>query len=331
MNTFLHAKFKFATRRYISTCQNITVGLSSGQDSLCLLKLLVDCLDTSRQKINIVYIDHQWKNRSKQHAQHVINISKFMKLPVTIYQITALTVSENEARKIRYKMLMQHALRMKCDTIILGHNSDDHAETIMSNFLRGASLDGIANFAINKQVNSSLSIVRPLIHFSKAEIGWLCRLLCMPIWSDETNYNLGLKRNRIRHELLPYIQNFFNPKIKQALTAFSHLCNLENEYIKENTIKLYYKSMHNQLLSINLNHLLQQHEVLSKRTLRLYFYYNFNVQINNGTTEWILGQKKSEKLNAIRVNRLRVYKMSQWLYACTADSALKLNRKSINK
>lgn len=315
MYTFLHAKFKFTAYRYISKYQNIAVALSSGQDSLCLLSLLVDCLDTREQNISAIYIDHQWKNSSKKHAQHIINISKFTKLPVAIYQIPSLTISENEARKVRYKILMQHALQKGCDAIILGHNSDDHVETLISNFLRGASVNGIANFTINKKLNSRLSIVRPLIHFSKAEIGWLCRLLCMPVWSDETNYNLSLKRSRIRYELLPYIQNFFNPRIKQALKNFSQLCDLENEYIKENTIKLYAKSIHGKLLGINLHYLKKQHKVLRRRALRLYFYYHFNIQLSSEIAVWILTQKKNGLLNIPTLNRLHVYKVNTWLYA----------------
>jgi tRNA(Ile)-lysidine synthase len=226
----------------------------------------------------------------------------------------SLTISENEARKIRYKILMQHALQKGCDAIILGHNSDDYTETLISNFLRGTSLNGIANFTIKKKLGSQLSILRPLIHFSKAEIGWLCRLFCMPVWSDETNYNVSLKRSRIRYELLPYIQNFFNPRIRQALQHFSQLCDLENEYIKENTVKLYTKSIHRKLLGINLRYLKKQHKVLRRRVLRLYFYYHFNIQLSSEITELILLQRKSGLLNIPNLSQVCIYKVSTWMY-----------------
>lgn len=323
MDTFLHGKFKFTICQYINTCQNLVVALSSGQDSLCLLKLLSDCLNTSKQKISIIYIDHQWKDSSKQHSQHIINISKFTQLPVAVYQMPSLAVSENEARKIRYKILIQHALKTESSTIILGHNMDDRVETLISNFLRGTGLNGIANFTTQKKVNSDLSIMRPLIHFSKAEIGWLCRLLYMPVWSDDTNYNLSLQRSRIRHELVPYIQNFFNPRIKQGLVNFSNLCDRENEYIKENTIKLYAASIHKKLISIDLEYLIKQHEVLSKRVLRLHFYYHFNTQISDRTIKWILKQEKSKQLDVLKINQLAIYKINQWLYTNIISSILK--------
>lgn len=314
MYTFLHAKFKFTVCQHIGAYQNIAVALSSGQDSLCLLKLLVDCLNTKQQHVSAIYIDHQWKNSSQKHAQHIVNISKFTKLPVAIYQMHNVTMSENEARKTRYKILMQHALQEGCDAIILGHNSDDHTETLVSNFLRGTSLNGIANFTIKKKLNSQLSILRPLIHFSKAEIGWLCRLCCMPVWSDETNYNISLQRSRIRYELLPYIQNFFNPRIKPILKHFSQLCDLENEYMKENTVKLYTKIIHGKLLGINLLYLKKQHEALRRRVLRLYFHYHFNIQLSSEATEWILLQKKCGSLNMPAFKQVYLHKISAWLY-----------------
>lgn len=321
MYTFLHAKFKFAIRRNINSNKRIAVALSGGQDSLCLLKLLVDCLDKSQQTISAVYIDHQWKNSSQKHAKHVINMSKFTELPITIYQMPKLSISEHEARKIRYRILIKHALAQECDAIMLGHNSDDHTETLIGNLLRGAGLDGIANFTTSKQINSRISMLRPLIYFTKAEITWMCRLFQLPVWSDETNYNLNLRRSRVRHELVPYLQNFFNPSVQQTLKHFSHLCELENEYIRENTIKLYLKSAHEKFTGVNLYYVKKQHEVLQKRVLRLYFYYNFNIEICNKVIEWILADKMMQPLIVTNSNQINLWRTHQWLYISVKEEA----------
>ena len=91
--------------------RNILLGISGGQDSLCLLKLLLDCLNVEHQRVYIIYIDHQWKNSSKKHVQHMINIAQFIKIPIVIYQTKELPISENEARKVRYKILAQYAVK----------------------------------------------------------------------------------------------------------------------------------------------------------------------------------------------------------------------------
>lgn len=318
MYTFLHARFKFTLQQYRNDNRGILVALSSGQDSLCLLKLLTDYLDQHKQRIQAIYIDHQWKDDSRKHVKHIVNMARFTQLPITIYQIRQLPMSENEARKIRYKIMIQHALKKQYGTIMTGHNSDDQTETVISNLFRGASLNGITNFTVHKRVKNRISIIRPFIHFSKTEIAWLCRLLYLPAWSDKTNYNLGLKRNRVRHELLPYIQNFFNPHIQRTLANFSCLCQEDNEYIKESTIKLYIKIKHARLASINLRNLKQEHIALQKRVIRLYFYYNFHKQISNRTTEWILIPENKQESKVLIIDQLALEIYRGWLYTGTA-------------
>lgn len=319
MNTFLHTKFKFNLRQHIRNNHRVLVAVSSGQDSLCLLKLLTDCTNREKWKIHAIYIDHQWKKNSKKHAQHIVNIMKRKKLPISIYQIKQLPFSENEARRARYKIIIQHALKKKCGTIIVGHNKNDQIETAINNLFRGTSINGITSLTTCKKIKQQLLIMRPLINFTKTEIAWLCRLFYLPIWSDETNYNLNLKRNRIRYELLPYIQNFFNPNIYQALIDFIYICQQDNEYIKENTVKLYFKSRHKKLTSLNLQTLNMQHKTLQIRVLRIYFYYYFHKQMNNQTSEWILNSS-NKKGDAMIFNNIVLQKWNGWLHVSIAQS-----------
>ncbi len=304
---------------YLKSHQGILVAISGGQDSLCLLKLLTDCIDIKKNKIHTIYIDHQWKNDSKKHSQHIINMMKSIRAPAAIYQIKQLALSENEARKIRYRILIQHALRKKCSKIIMGHNSNDQIETVISNLVRGTGLDGITNFSIHKKIKDQLSIIRPLINFTKAEITWISRLFYLPVWSDETNYNLNLKRSRIRYELLPYLQNFFNPNIQQVFTNFIHLCYEDNEYIKENTIKLYMKTRHKIYAGLNLQELDKQHKTLQKRVLKLYFYYHFYKQINTKTAYWILSLNNKHKQQVFHFDGLNLQNWHGWLYINIAE------------
>ena len=312
MRTFLHDKFQFTLYQYTKHNQRILIALSGGQDSLCLLKLLIDCINKKQQAIQAIYIDHQWKNNSKKHAQHMINIANFTQLPIAIYQAKRLPLSEKEGRVMRYKILLQHALKRNCSIIMTAHNNDDQAETLIGNLLRGTSINGIANFTAYKIISSQLSIMRPLIYFKKAEITWLCRLFYLPGWSDQTNHNLNLKRNRIRYELMPYIQNFFNPKIQETLGKFQQICREDNSYMQENTIKLYIKSKHARFISINLAALKKQHKALRKRVIKLYFYYHFHKQINSMIVEWVLSFDKKHKKTII-LGQFNLHISNGWL------------------
>ena len=315
MYTYLHRKFKSILDEYIEN-QAIAIALSGGQDSLCLLKLLADCTNKNQAIIQIIYIDHQWKNGSKKHAQHILNMAKFTKVPATVYQIKQPAGSENKARKIRYRILFGHASKQECKIIMTGHNSSDQIETLVGNLVRGSSLNGMTSFTMYKKINRHLSIMRPMIYFSKAEITWLCRLFYLPIWSDKTNYNLTLKRNRIRHELLPYIQNFFNPRLEQNLKSFMSLYREENEYIKENTIKLYIKSKHKYLIGMNLKIISKQHKILKKRVLRLYLYHHFNEQASDKIISWVLQSKNKPGQRFFHSSQLSLEIHKGWLYSC---------------
>lgn len=109
MPVFLHIEFRSKLIKYIKKNATVLLALSSGQDSLCLLQLLKDNLYQQQNKIYAVYIDHQWKNDSFNHTHHLINLTRSKNIPTAVYQIKTLSLSENNARQIRYKTLIKHA------------------------------------------------------------------------------------------------------------------------------------------------------------------------------------------------------------------------------
>ena len=243
MNTFLHKKFKINIMKLLTQRRNSLIAISGGQDSLCLIKLIYDCFKNNMDSFEAVYIDHQWQKDSFKHSKHLANILNKINIPITIYQIKQPTFSEVESRKIRYKILIQHAYNNNIKHIITGHNKNDQTETLLQNLIRSSSLNGITGFTSTKKLNSYISILRPLLNFDKAEIRWFCKKFCLPIWSDKSNYNYNIQRNRLRYELIPYLKKYFNPQIDESINAFVYTCRVDNEYIKENAIKLYIKSL----------------------------------------------------------------------------------------
>ena len=314
MQTFLHKKFLFNITNSIPESSNILLAISSGQDSLCLLKLIDDCFLSKSYNITSIYIDHQWKKDSLYHIKHIINLIQTRNIPLAIYQIKKKSSSEHVARENRYKALIEHAIKEKCTIIITGHNNNDKIETFLQNIIRGTSLNGITNLTLNKKVNSNISIVRPLINFSRSEITWFCRLFYLPIWSDITNYNLHIKRNRIRNELFPYLKNYFNPQIKKNITNFINLCYAENEYIRENTLKLYVKSRHNSIICLNIKKICKQHLILQQRVIKLFFYYHFQKQIKISFAKKIIEIYYINRHTTISFENLSIYYFNNSIY-----------------
>lgn len=314
ITTPLHTKFQENLAKDAKECSSLLLAISCGQDSLCLLKLISDCINNKFYQIKAIYIDHQWKADSLNHTKHIINIMKTKRIPITIYQCKYLALSENKARQVRYQVLIQHALKEKFKAIITGHNNNDLIETSLHNIIRGTSLNGITNLISYKKLNNKISILRPLINISRSEITWFCRLFYLPIWSDITNYNFQIKRNRLRYELIPYLENYFNPQIKKNLNQLIKICQNENEYIKENTLKLYMRCTHKLIISLNLTKLMLQHEVLKKRVIKLFFYYHFQKQISERTIIKILKLCKKKKSQTILFSKLIIYFKNNQLY-----------------
>lgn len=314
MHTFLHTKFQINLIQCIKKHSNFLLTLSSGQDSLCLLKLLNNYLHQYQYKIEAIYVDHQWKNDSLNHTQHIINIMRTTQIPITIYQIKQFALSENTARKIRYKIFIQHAIQKKCTAIITGHNKNDKVETILQNIIRGTSLNGITNLTLSKNLSNQISIIRPLINFSKSEIAWFCRLFYLPIWSDITNYNFRIQRNRLRYELIPYLQNYFNPQLQNLLIQFIDFCYDDHEYIKENTLKLYISSMHKKIVSVNLGKLSYQHKTLQERVIKLFFYYHFQKIVDKHLIYTILNLNGIHLTKILYSNKLIIYYHNNQIY-----------------
>ena len=314
MHTFLHKKFFFNIKNNIPESSNILLAISSGQDSLCLLKLMNDCLSLNPYNITSIYIDHQWKKDSLCHIKHMINLIQTKNIPLAIYQIKEQSSSEHIARENRYKALIEHAIKSNCTAIMTGHNNNDRIETFLQNILRGTSLNGITNLTLSKKINSTISIIRPLINFSRSEITWFCRLFYLPIWSDITNYNFHIKRNRVRYEVFPYLKNYFNPQIKKNITNFIKLCYTENEYIKENTLKLYLKSRHSSIISLNIKKIYKQHFVLQKRVIKLFFYYHLQKQIDISFVKKIIKIYYVNKHTTISFENLSIYYFNNSIY-----------------
>nr|YP_010471175.1 tRNA(Ile)-lysidine synthase [Synarthrophyton patena]UVF63004.1 tRNA(Ile)-lysidine synthase [Synarthrophyton patena] len=316
MHTFLHKRFQKDAIKLLKKNTGSLIAISGGQDSLCLIKLINDCFKNKRYYFEAIYIDHQWQKDSYKHTKHIANILNKIFMPITIYQIKEPVFSEEKAREIRYKILIQHALKKHLRYILTGHNDNDKTETFIQNLIRGSSLDGITGLNNKKKITHKLSIIRPLLNFNREEIRWFCRKFCLPIWSDASNYNYKIQRNRLRYELIPYLQHYFNPKFHEAINSFLYLCKINNEYIKENSIKLYMKSQHSRLISLNLIILQKQHSSLQSRIIQIYFYYHFNKSITKKCLKDIITiiNKKTKINKIIYLDNLIIQKKHGWLY-----------------
>nr|YP_010196921.1 tRNAIle-lysidine synthetase [Crassiphycus corneus]UAD84725.1 tRNAIle-lysidine synthetase [Crassiphycus corneus] len=318
--TYLHDKFLsiILNCKSLSKPISILIAVSGGKDSLCLIKLIEDFNHIHNYFCNIqyIYIDHQWRADSKKNIQHLLNCIDITNNDIYIYQILKVDMSESTIRQIRYQIILKHAIEYKTQLIFTGHNQTDQLETFLLNLIRGTGLEGLSSLPFTRRIKNNIQIIRPLIHISIGDILWFCHKFNLPVWSDKTNYYYSNSRNRIRYELLPYLKEYFSPKIECNIINLLKLSSIENEYMKQNAIKLYIHSRHSYYLAIRYKTIKNQHLALQRRVLNIFFYYNFNKCLDNNIINQLIESihaQNQEKIIIIWEDlTINVYK--NWMY-----------------
>lgn len=244
--THLHAQLHrtLLHRQILPSNQRLLVAVSGGQDSLCLIKLLLDLQPKWGWNLAIAHCDHRWRSDSEASANHVENLAKNWGISYNLETASDIPKTEAAARKWRYQALTEIAIAHNYPYIVTGHTASDRAETLLYNLIRGSGADGLSaltwmrplpDFRLeNLDENSQfkISLVRPLLEITRSQTGQFCQEQKLPIWEDSTNQDFKYARNRIRSELLPYLETHFNPKAQQALAQTAELLRADVEYLE---------------------------------------------------------------------------------------------------
>lgn len=243
--TPLHAKIHrtIRSRHLFERNQRLLVAVSGGQDSLCLIKLLLDLQSKWGWNLGIAHCDHRWRPDSQANANHVENLAKSW--DISFYLETAIEALDSEAaaRNWRYQTLNAIAKKHNYKYIVTGHTASDRAETLLYNLMRGTGADGLQALTWQRPLSDNIFLVRPLLEVTRAQTKDFCENLQLPIWEDSTNEDLKYTRNRIRLELLPYLQQNFNPKVESALAQTAELLQAEVEYLEQAADRLRSEAM----------------------------------------------------------------------------------------
>ncbi len=233
--TSLHTKIHrtIRSRRLFERNQRLLVAVSGGQDSLCLIKLLLDLQPKWSWDLGIAHCDHRWRSDSQENAQHVENLATNWNTPFYLEVADEPLYSEATARNWRYQVLGAIAQQYNYTCIVTGHTASDRAETLLYNLIRGTGADGLQALTWRRSLVDGIVLVRPLLEITRTETGQFCQDFQLPIWEDSTNQDLKYARNRIRQELIPYLRENFNPQVESALAQTAELLQAEVEYLEQ--------------------------------------------------------------------------------------------------
>lgn len=243
--TPLHAKIHrtIRSRHLFEHNQRLLIAVSGGQDSLCLIKLLLDLQSKWGWYLGIAHCDHRWRPDSQANANHVENLAKTWGISFYLETANQPVNSEATARDWRYQALSAIAQANNYQYIVTGHTASDRAETLLYNLIRGTGADGLQALTWQRPLTTGIILVRPLLEITRTQTEQFCQEFKLPIWEDSTNQDLQYARNRIRQELIPYLRENFNPQVESALAQTAELLQAEVEYLEKTAQQLREQAM----------------------------------------------------------------------------------------
>ncbi len=193
----------------------LTCAVSGGQDSLALLVLAT----AAGCDVTAVHVDHGLRPGSSAEADVVAAAAA---LVGAAFRSERVKVAPGPNLEARARAARRAVLPSGTAT---GHTADDQAETVLLNLVRGAGLDGLAGMRPGT--------TKPILALRRAETGALCAALGLRPINDPTNFDPAHRRNRVRHELLPLLENIAQRDLVPVLTRQGDLLRDEADLLDE--------------------------------------------------------------------------------------------------
>ncbi len=225
----------------------VVVAVSGGADSVALLCALAElkAADAGRGQMIAAHFNHRLRPAAADDARFVSDLAKKLKVPCEVGQAEEPLVAdggagwEATARAARYEFLLQAAQRVGARYIATAHTADDQAETILHRVIRGTGLAGLAGIPRTRALSEAVTLIRPILEFSRAEVVEYLAARQQTFCQDETNADVSYTRNRIRHALLPQLAAQYNPQVREALLRLGQLAGEAQAVIEARAMVLY--------------------------------------------------------------------------------------------
>lgn len=216
--------------------ENIIIGVSGGPDSMALLYLLIEIKDKIGFNIAVAHVNHGVRGieavedeKFVRHQAQKLNIPYYSKTVDMVAYGKEMGISAEEAgRELRYGFFREILFQLGGGKIAVAHNANDQAETLLMRIFRGTGIDGL-----NGMEFISGDIIRPLLNISRADIERYIEENSIDTVLDKTNLMPIYTRNKIRLELIPYIEENFNPNIINTLWRLSQTSAQDSRFLEK--------------------------------------------------------------------------------------------------
>ncbi len=188
--------------RKLALGKSVSAGISGGPDSMAMLFLLSEWAERNGTMVHAITVDHGLRAESADEARIVESFAKNLK-NVT-HRIVEWggkkpeTRILEEARIARYALMADAMKDTRTEHLFVAHHRDDQAETFLIRLAKGSGLDGLSGMRVLQPTENGITLVRPLLNFSKEELLALCEEQNIPFVRDPSNENEKYLRPRLR-------------------------------------------------------------------------------------------------------------------------------------
>jgi tRNA(Ile)-lysidine synthase len=229
----------------INEKDRILLGLSGGPDSVFLFHALRILKDELGFEFFCAHINHMYRGKDadddeefvkKLCSEHKVECYVLRK-DASKYSKEKGITEEEGGREIRYDFFDKLINEKGGGYIATAHNYNDQVETLVQRIIRGTGTDGLAGMDFRMQ-----KIIRPILNIKREEIEKFIKLNNYQYCIDKTNLEPIYGRNKIRLDLIPYIEKKYNLKFSDSIFRLSQIAKLDGEIIRK-TVDVEYKKI----------------------------------------------------------------------------------------
>jgi len=229
-------KNNIINKKLIIDGDNILIALSGGPDSVFLFHNLRKLKDIISFNLYASHINHMYRAKDAMHDEEFVRdlcqkygVRLFVKRKNAAEYARELKVTEEEAgRVLRYGFFNENLSQIGGGKIALAHNLNDQAETVLQRLIRGTGIDGLSAMSFQKG-----NLIRPMLNVSRDEIMAYLHENNYQYCIDITNSQDIYGRNKIRLNLIPYLEKNFNPNIQVTLCRMAEAMERDKKIIEK--------------------------------------------------------------------------------------------------
>ena len=257
-----------AIERYdmLKYTEALTVALSGGADSVCLLYVMKELADKYNLTLSAIHINHQLRGEeSDRDEAFVRELCRKEEIPLTVKKIDVKALAEQSgesielaAREARYKVFRE----LDGTVIATAHSADDNLETVIYNMTRGSGLKGVCGIPPKRDI-----YIRPLIFCTRREIEEYLSQKGASFITDSSNLTDDYTRNFIRHNVVARLKSI-NPSVSDTVAVMTASLREDEEFLSATARKVYALVLRGEHLDTEL--LKIQPSAIIKRVIAIY-------------------------------------------------------------